>query len=139
MTSHSLPSLANSKCRHVKGEFPIYPFSASSQLCREQHEVWSSNAFGKQDLTLLKKNKKQINKLSDEVDELRDNIFYFIKNLDDSSVGASNFYIHILGYLQDMIQSLEYITKVSHKHVHNNHKKLKFNQLVLTCFQKNLP
>jgi DNA polymerase elongation subunit (family B) len=38
---------------YVKGEFPIYPFSASSQLCREQHEVWSSNAFGKQDLTLL--------------------------------------------------------------------------------------
>ena len=89
----------------------------------------SINGLAKQDLTLLKKNKKQINKLSDEVDELRDNIFYFIKNLDDSSVGASNFYIHILGYLQDMIQSLEYITKVSHKHVHNNHKKLKFNQI----------
>ncbi len=87
------------------------------------------NGLAKQDLTLLKKNKKQINKLSEEVDELRDNIFYFIKNLDDSSIGASNFYIHILGYLQDMIQSLEYITKVSHKHVLNNHKKLKFNQI----------
>jgi len=87
------------------------------------------NGLAKQDLALLKKNKKQILKLSDEVDELRDNIFYFIKNLDDSSVGASNFYIHILGYLQDMVQSLEYITKVSHKHVNNNHKKLKFNQI----------
>jgi Na+/phosphate symporter len=87
------------------------------------------NGLALQDLTLLKKNKKQIIKLSGEVDELRDNIFYFIKNLDDSSVGASNFYIHILGYLQDMTQSLEYITKVSHKHVHNNHKKLKFNQI----------
>ena len=68
-------------------------------------------------------------KLSDEVDDLRDNIFYFIKNLDESSVGASNFYIQILGYLQDMTQSLTYITKVSHKHVNNNHKKLKFNQV----------
>ena len=82
-----------------------------------------------QDLSLLKNNKKQIVKLSAEVDELRDNIFYFIKNLDESSVGASNFYIHILGYLQDMAQSLEYISKVSHKHVNNNHKKLKFNQI----------
>ncbi len=82
-----------------------------------------------QDLPLLKKNKKQIVKLSDEVDELRDNIFYFIKNLDESSIGASNFYINILGYLQDMTQSLEYISKVSHKHVNNNHKKLKFNQI----------
>lgn len=87
------------------------------------------NGLATQDLALLKKNKKQIVKLSDEVEELRDNIFYFIKNLDESSLGASNFYIHILGYLQDMIQSLEYITKVSHKHVHNNHRKLKFNQI----------
>jgi len=89
----------------------------------------SINGLALQDLTLLKKNKKQIVKLSSEVDELRDNIFYFIKNLDDSSIGASNFYIHILGYLQDMVQSLEYITKVSHKHILNNHKKLKFNQI----------
>ena len=87
------------------------------------------NGLAKQDLDALKKNKKQIIKLSDEVDELRDNIFYFIKNLDESSMGASNFYILILGYLQDMTQSLTYITKVSHKHVHNNHKKLKFNQI----------
>ncbi|HXJ97795.1 MAG TPA: inorganic phosphate transporter [Gelidibacter sp.] len=87
------------------------------------------NGLALQDLSLLKKNKKQVKKLSDEVDELRDNIFYFIKNLDESSVGASNFYINILGFLQDMTQSLEYISKVSHKHVHNNHKKLKFSQI----------
>tara|TARA_B110000902_G_scaffold201187_1_gene228446 strand:- start:2408 stop:4708 length:2301 start_codon:yes stop_codon:yes gene_type:complete len=87
------------------------------------------NGLAQQDLDALKKNKKQIIKLSDEVDDLRDNIFYFIKNLDESSVGASNFYILILGYIQDMTQSLTYITKVSHKHVNNNHKKLKFNQI----------
>ncbi|MDA9639965.1 inorganic phosphate transporter [Flavobacteriaceae bacterium] len=87
------------------------------------------NGLSQQDLESLKKNKKQIVKLSDEVDDLRDNIFYFIKNLDESSIGASNFYIQILGYLQDMTQSLTYITKVSHKHVNNNHKKLKFNQV----------
>lgn len=87
------------------------------------------NGLALQDLSSLKKNKKQVRKLSDEVDELRDNIFYFIKNLDDSSIEASNFYINILGYLQDMTQSLEYISKVSHKHIHNNHKKLKFSQI----------
>ena len=87
------------------------------------------NGLAKQDLSLLKKNKKQVVKLSEEVDELRDNIFYFIKNLDESSIAASNFYINILGYLQDMTQSLEYIAKVSHKHINNNHKKLKFSQI----------
>ena len=85
--------------------------------------------LAKQDLKLLKKNKKQVDKLSSEVDDLRDNIFYFIKNLDETSLRASNFYINILGYLQDMTQSLEYISKVSHKHINNNHKNLKFSQI----------
>ena len=64
-----------------------------------------------------------------EVEELRDNIFYFIKNLEESSVDTSNFYITALSYLQDMTQSLEYISKAGYKHVNNNHKKLRFNQI----------
>ena len=82
------------------------------------------HGLAEHDLELLKKNKKQIVKLSAEVDELSDNVFYFIKNLDESSLSASNFYLNVLGYLKDMTQSLEYISKVSHKHVNNNHKKL---------------
>lgn len=95
------------------------------------NKIYSNAIKGlsKQDLSSLKKNKKQVDKLGEEVEELRDNIFYFIKNLDDTSVDASNFYLNILGYLQDMTQSLEYISKMSHKHVNNNHKKLKFNQI----------
>ncbi len=85
--------------------------------------------LAKQDLILLKKNKKTIEKLSNEVDDLRDNIFYFIKNLDESSVTASSFYINLLSYLQDITQSLEFIVKATNKHVNNNHKKLKVNQI----------
>jgi len=81
------------------------------------------------DLNSLKKSKKGIHKLDTEVEELRDNIFYFIKNLDESSVGASNFYITILGYLQDITQAITYIVKAGHKHVNNNHKKLRFSQI----------
>lgn len=89
----------------------------------------SIDGLAKHDLDTLKKGKKGISKLNNEVEELRDNIFYFIKNLDESSVGASNFYITALSYLQDMTQSLEYISKASYKHVNNNHKKLRFNQI----------
>ena len=85
--------------------------------------------LAKQDLVLLKKNKKTIEKLSNEVDELRDNIFYFIKNLDESSVTASSFYINLLSNLQDITQSLEFIVKATNKHVNNNHKKLKISQI----------
>ncbi|ADV49056.1 phosphate transporter [Cellulophaga algicola DSM 14237] len=102
-----------------------------SNVVRRSNKIYTIaiDGLARQDLDSLKKNKKQVNKLSAEIDELRDNIFYFIKNLDEASVGASNFYISILGYLQDMGQSLEYISKVSHKHIHNNHKKLKYNQI----------
>lgn len=87
------------------------------------------NGLAKQDLELLKKNKKQGAKLADEIDELRNHIFYFIKNLDESSVRATDFYLNTLKDLTDAAQSLDYISKVSHKHVNNNHKKLKYNQL----------
>lgn len=87
------------------------------------------DGLSKHDIDRLKKSKKGITKLDSEVEELRGNIFYFIKNLDESSVGASNFYITALSYLQDITQSLEYISKASYKHVHNNHKKLRFNQI----------
>lgn len=102
-----------------------------SNVLKRSHKIYSNsmNGLSKQDLVLLEKNKKQSAKLSAEIDDLRNSIFYFIKNLDESSVGASNFYINILGYLQDMAQSLEYIGKVSHKHIHNKHKKLKYNQV----------
>ena len=45
------------------------------------------------------------------------------------SVNASSFYINILGYLQDMTQSLEFVVKATNKHVNNNHKKLKNSQV----------
>ncbi len=95
------------------------------------NKIFASTVEGlvKYDLTGLKKSRKGIAKLETEVEELRDSIFYFIKNLDDSSVGASNFYISILGYLEDITQSLDYVSKVSHKHVNNNHKRLRFNQI----------
>lgn len=100
-------------------------------VAKRSNKIFSSAITGlsKEDLKELKKCKKGIAKLSAEVDELRDSIFYFIKNLDESSVGASNFYISAVGYLQDMTQSLEYIGKTNYKHVNNNHKKLKFNQI----------
>jgi len=85
--------------------------------------------LSKQDLAKLKKSKKGIIKLDSEVEELRDNIFYFIKKLDETSVRGSNFYITILAYLTDITQSLEFISKKSYKHVNNNHKALRFNQI----------
>ncbi len=123
-------SLRKSESSSIQG---VIEESASniSKVLKRTNKIYTNsiNGLAKQDLNLLKKNKKQGAKLSNEIDDMRDHIFYFIKNLDENSVGASNFYINALGYLTDIAQSLEYIGKVSHKHVNNNHKKLKYNQI----------
>ncbi|QAA82240.1 inorganic phosphate transporter [Aequorivita sp. H23M31] len=102
-----------------------------SNVVSRSNKIYTDMLRGlaKQDTKKLKKSKKGVKKLNDEVEELRDNIFYFIKNLDETSVRGSNFYIIILGYLTDVVQSLEFISKASYKHVNNNHKALRFNQI----------
>ena len=102
-----------------------------STVFRRTSALYSNlvNNLSTEDLAKLKENKKDQKKLEKEIDELKSNVFYFIKNLDDNSVEASKFYILILGYLQDMVQSIDFITANSYSHVNNNHKKLKFNQI----------
>jgi len=59
------------------------------------------------------------------LNELKEDVFYFIKSLDEGSVKASRFYLLVLGHLQDITQSIEFISATSYKHVNNNHKHLK--------------
>jgi len=87
------------------------------------------NDLANHDLNKLRKTEKHVGKLNDEIDNLKDGVFYFIKSLDETSVQASRFYILVLGYLQDVAQSISYISRASYKHVNNNHKNLKEGQL----------
>jgi len=107
---------------------------SSSQIAKVVHKtnvLYSDviNNLGLQDLAKLKEDKKKLKKLEKEVDDLKSNVFYVIKNLDDSSIEASKFYILILGFLQDMVQSIGFIANTSYSHINNNHKNLKFNQI----------
>ncbi len=87
------------------------------------------NGLINEDLTSLKKAKETVVKLESEIEDLQNNIFYFIKDLDDSYLGASKFYIDVIGSIQDIAQSSSFIAKVSHKHIYNNHKALKKKQI----------
>jgi phosphate/sulfate permease len=107
---------------------------SSSQIAKVVHKtniLYSDvvNNLGLQDLAKLKEDKKKLKKLEKEVDDLKSNVFYVIKNLDENSIEASKFYILILGFLQDMVQSIGFITNTSYSHINNNHKNLKFNQI----------
>ena len=103
-----------------------------SKASKKIKKIYSQSIQGlaKGDLTGLKKNRKAVSKYSEEIDDLRNDLFYFIKNLDESTIkGASNFYINVLAYLQDIAESLQYISKITYKHINNNHTNLTFNQI----------
>lgn len=102
-------------------------------------------SLAKQDLKKLKKTRDYGESLEDEVDELKNHIFYYIRNLETDSKGASTFYLLIQDNLEDIVQSLNFISKTSYKHVKNGHKGLRFNQIrdlktieekILTLFER---
>ena len=86
------------------------------------------NGLINRDLLGLKKSKATVVKLESEIEDLQNNIFYFIKNLDTPFVSTSKFYIDVITCLKDISKSLSFISRISHKHINNNHKSLKKNQ-----------
>jgi phosphate/sulfate permease len=102
-----------------------------SEVINRVNKLYSNvvNDLANHDLNKLRKTDKHVEKLNDEIDGLKDGVFYFIKSLDETSVQASRFYIMVLGYLQDVAQSISYISRASYKHVNNNHKNLKKAQV----------
>jgi phosphate/sulfate permease len=122
-------SLNKAESKSVKGVIEESADNISKVLKRvSKINENTINGLINQDLQTLKKAKNTVGKLESEIDDLHNNIFYFIKNLDESSVSASTFYINVVGDLQDIAQSVGFISKVSHKHIHNNHKGLKPSQ-----------
>ncbi len=87
------------------------------------------NDLGRHDLDKLRKTDKHVNKLNLEIESLKDDIFHFIKSLNETSAQASKFYVLVLDYLEDIAQSISYISRSSYKHVNNNHKNLKKSQI----------
>ncbi len=101
-----------------------------SKALKRVGKIYSTSVKGliNQDIKKLTKARETVVKLESEAEDLQNDIFYFIKELDDSYLGASKFYIDVIGSLQDMAQSSGLIAKVSHKHVNNHHKELKNKQ-----------
>ncbi len=102
-----------------------------SEVAQRVNKLFTNvvNDLSNHDLNKLRKTDKHVGKLNDEIDGLKDGVFYFIKSLDETSVQASRFYILVLGYLQDVAQSISYISRASFNHVNNNHKNLKKGQI----------
>ncbi|PID95482.1 MAG: phosphate:sodium symporter [Bacteroidetes bacterium] len=102
-----------------------------SEVAKRVRKLYSNvvKDLSNHDLDKLSKIEKNVKKLNREINDLKDDVFYFIRSLDDSSVKASRFYILILSHLEDISQSIDYIISSSYKHVNNNHKPLKKAQI----------
>jgi len=85
-------------------------------------------SIGLRDLEKLKASKIALDELNDEVELLKDTVYCFLQSLDTNSVEANKFYVLILSYLQDLVQSTKYISEDSFLYISNKHQ-LKFNQI----------
>jgi hypothetical protein len=122
-------SLNNAESDSIQG---VVEETASniSKVLKRVNKIQENTITGliNEDLPKLKKAKNAVGKLETEIEDLQNNIFYFIKNLHESSVSASSFYIDVIKILQDIAQSVGFVSKISYKHIHNNHKGLTVNQ-----------
>ena len=82
-----------------------------------------------QNIKKLSKAQKKVRKLEENVLDLRNNLFNFIRKLEETSNDASRFYIDTLSYIQDIIEDIDYLVNISHEHINNNHSKLKLSQI----------
>ncbi len=76
------------------------------------------------DIDLLKKNDKNVKKLYKQGNKLRDKLYYIIKSNQDKDIIISNNYIKLLDKIQDLIQSMHFISKISKEYVDNTHSEL---------------
>ena len=102
-----------------------------SRMVSRANEIYKNTIHGlaTENVDTLKKNKQSVKKLENEISTLRDQLYYFIKELDEDSVKASKFFIGLIDCLEDMCQSLELLNKKCQKHISNKHKKIKYTQI----------
>ena len=100
-------------------------------VIKRSNKIYSNIADGiaRNDLKLLKKNSNQITKLKDEVDELQENIFVYLKKKKRSTEQATKLYLVILNKLTEITTNLQYISKKSFKHVEKDKRKLVLSQI----------
>ena len=77
----------------------------------------------------LNKIVKKLPTLENQIADLKGNVFYYIKSLENNTVEASKFYLLTIDHLQDMVRCMTFMIQSSAKYVNNSHRNLKFNQI----------
>lgn len=91
--------------------------------------TYTTEGVSKNDIKLLKKNTSQVTKLSDEVNELQENIFNYLKSNKKANKKATEFYLIILEKLTQITKRLRKISKITLKHVDEDRRKLPLSNI----------
>ena len=91
--------------------------------------TYTTEGVSKNDIKLLKKNTNQVTKLSDEVNELQENIFNYLKSNKKANKKATEFYLIILEKLTQITKRLRKISKITLKHVDEDRRKLPLSNI----------
>jgi len=91
--------------------------------------TYTTEGVSKNDIKLLKKNTSQVTKLSDEVNELQENIFNYLKSNKKANKKATEFYLIILEKLTQITKRLRKISKITLKYVDEDRRKLPLSNI----------
>jgi phosphate/sulfate permease len=96
-----------------------------------------STLFDKTVIEMVNENRKGLKEVRKEVRELnisiklrKDNLFKFLRKLDEKHSEAGPYYVQIFDYLREAAHSLTYITDPVYNHIDNNHTPLSDAQQV---------
>ncbi len=82
-----------------------------------------------EDLNELQKVKKRFSSLNSRTKKWKDNLDQTISKMPEDTMDLAHYYVQILDYLRELTHSVSHIVIPSYKHVSNNHKPLKEDQI----------
>ncbi len=86
-------------------------------------------AFAAEDRRRLKELQRKIEKLNRDIKDLKDNVYFTIRRLEENSIETGHYYVQALDYLREMVHSLTFIHNPIFKHIDNNHPLLPEEQM----------
>ncbi len=128
---HKKDELVN-ETKEVKGEDVFHKCKSETISILERATLLHAGtmqAFGQENRKKLKELQREIEKLNRDVKELKDNVYYTIRRLEENSIETGHYYVQTLDYLREMVHSITYLHTPIFKHIDNNHSLLPPEQM----------
>ena len=123
-----------SETREVKGSDVFNKCKSETISIMERGKLLfgeTMKGFSNEDRRKLKETQRELEKLNRDIKELKDNVYFTIRRLEENSIETGHFYVQALDYLREMVHSLTYLHTPIFKHIDNNHPLLPREQMTI--------